>query len=278
MGNHERHLDRADAAAAGVPVDTIPPHKARGFHGGLALQTVILCGGRGIRLWPHTREIPKPMVRVGGRPILWHVMKSYERFGYRDFVLCLGYKGDCIRKYFRSRSNGWNIQFAPTGLSTPTGERIKRIEPLIEGKHFFVTYADGLANLDLPRLWEHHLTVGKLATISVVKAPSPFGIVDVDEQGSVLRFQEKPRMDQWINGGFFVFSKGVLGHIEGGDTLEHEVFGRLVRKNQMGAYKHDGFWRCMDTYKDAVELNEIAKRGPPPWHLPPEAPPSTAEV
>ena len=231
------------------------------------MQVVILCGGRGIRLWPETKSLPKPIIRIGEKPILWHVMNAYDRFGFRDFVLCLGYKGDAIRRYFAKGVRGWNIEFAQTGERTPTGERIKKIEHLIDGDQFFATYADGLANLDLRQLKEHHETGGRLATITVVKPLSPFGIVNTGEDGQVVRFEEKPRMNQWINGGFFVLSTGVFDHIDRGDILERDVFRKLVRIDQLRAFKHRGFWRCMDTYKDAIELNELANHEEPPWNF-----------
>lgn len=230
------------------------------------MQVVILCGGLGIRLRPQTRDIPKPMIRVGGRPILWHVMKSFGRFGYRDFILCLGYKGEVIRDYFRKSRQRWNVEFAETGANTPTGERVKRIEHLVKGGDFFTTYTDGLADLDLRKLREYHENKRTLATVTVVKPTSPFGIVDLADDGEVTRFEEKPRMDHWINGGFFVFSEGIFDHIEPGDVLEKQVFDKLVGMNQLRAFRHHGFWRCVDTYKDAMELNELARQKKPPWN------------
>lgn len=231
------------------------------------MKVVILCGGMGIRLWPSTQTIPKPLIRIGGKPILWHVMKFYERFGYRDFVLCLGYKGDLIRKYFRAHPETWNIDFAETGLETPTGGRIKKIEHLVDGNRFLTTYADGLANLRLDRLVRFHERSAKVAAITVVRPLSPFGIVTVDGNSSVLHFEEKPQMNQWINGGFFVFSEEVFDHIETDDVLERDVFEKLVKIDELVAFKHRGFWRCMDTYKDAEELNKLAREKKVPWNI-----------
>lgn len=240
------------------------------------MQVVILCGGQGIRLWPYTKRIPKPLIRIGGRPILYHVMRAYERFGFRDFILCLGYKGNLIQGYFEEHPEGWNIQFADTGLETPTGERIKRVESTVEGERFFATYADGVANVDLQRLLGHHQDKGRLATITVVKPSSPFGVVSIGDGGEVLSFQEKPLMQEWINGGFFVFSRGVFDHIHPGDVLERQVFERLAAMGQLTAFRHHGFWRCMDTYKDAIDLNDLAKGVGVPWDLYP--PRGEAEV
>jgi glucose-1-phosphate cytidylyltransferase len=231
------------------------------------MRVVILCGGQGIRLWPYTRRIPKPLIRIGGKPILHHVMKAYERFGYRDFILCLGYKGDQIRKYFEENPEGWNIHYVDTGLESPTGERIRRIASAVDGEAFFATYADGVANVDLEELLRYHRGRGRIATITVVRPFSPFGVVTIGEGGEVVSFQEKPLMQDWINGGFFVFSREVFDHIRSGEVLEREVFGRLAALGQLSAYRHSGFWRCMDTYKDAIDLNDLAKAPEAPWDL-----------
>lgn len=217
---------------------------------------VILCGGKGIRMGEMSRLAPKPMVRVGDKPILWHVMKTYSYFGFNNFILCLGYKANKIKEYFGD-DREWNITFADTGLNANTGERIKRIEQHINDEIFFVTYADGLSDININDLLEYHEKQDKIATITVVKPRSPFGMVNLDSHNLITSFAEKPILDLWINGGFFVFNRDIFRYINTGDALEKEVFDRLVKAKQLSAYKHNGFWKCMDTYKDNLELNEM---------------------
>ncbi len=228
------------------------------------IPVVILCGGRGVRLNPHTKLTPKPLIKIGEEAIITHVMKTYSHYGFNSFVFCLGYLGDEIREHFKNYSDG-KITFVDTGLETNTGGRIKQIEKYIEGKTFMATYADGLADINLRDLLTFHYSKKKIATLTAVSPPSPFGIMEVGEDKLVNSFIEKPILNCWINGGFFVFEKEIFEYIEANDVLEKESFGRLVAKRQLVAYQHHGFWKCMDTYKDDMELNDIWGSGEAPW-------------
>jgi len=228
------------------------------------MKTAILCGGEGTRLREHTNSIPKPMVMIGDKPILWHIMKIYAHYGFNDFILCLGYKGDVIKDYFKNDEN-WNITFADTGLKTNTGGRIRRVEKYIEDDTFFATYGDGLSNIDLNDLLEYHRSKDKVATLTAVKPLSPFGMLEIDSNNLVADFKEKPVLDHWINSGFFVFNVGVFDYINENDVLEKEVFERLAKDNNLSAYKHTGFWKCMDTYKDNLELNRMWESNQARW-------------
>lgn len=214
-----------------------------------------------MRLKPYTEELPKPLMPVGGRPILWHIMKIYSSQGYDDFILCLGFKGEKIQEYFKNTSEDWNIVFVDTGLDTPTGERLKKVERHVDGNNFFATYGDGVANIDLKRILEFHLLKRKIATITAVRAYSPFGMLKV-EDGHVIEFREKPLLDYHINGGFFVFRRDVFSYIEENDALEREVFDKLVKDGELCACKHFGFWRCVDTFKDLAMLNKMWENNP----------------
>lgn len=229
------------------------------------MQVVILCGGRGKRMG--NDETPKALFPIGGRPILWHIMKIYSYYGFSDFILCLGYKADKIRGYFKNTGR-WKIKFVDTGLDTNTGGRIKKIEPLIKEETFFATYGDGLADIKLKNLLRFHNAHKKIATITVTRPYSPFGVVGVSSHTqAVTRFDEKPVLDHWINGGFFVFSREVFEYLKESDVLERDTFGRLVKAKQVYAYKHRGFWKCMDTYKDNLELNELYKNDKADWKV-----------
>lgn len=210
-------------------------------------------------------DLPKGLFRIGKKPILWHIMNIYASWGFTDFILCLGYKGEKIRSYFKN-IKGWKIAFANTGINLNTGGRIKKIERLIKQEPFFVTYGDGLADINLNSLLKFHKFHRKLATITVAKPYSPFGIVGVDsETQAVTHFEEKPVLDHWINGGFFVFNRGFFDYLKESDILEKHSFARLLKDKQICAYKHTGFWKCMDTYKDNIELNNIWKTAKAPW-------------
>jgi glucose-1-phosphate cytidylyltransferase len=230
---------------------------------------VILCGGRGTRLQEHTQAIPKPLVEIGGRPILWHVIEIYACQGFRRFVLCLGYKGEMIEEFVESYNHprGNEILCVPTGMDTPTGGRIKRVAEHLSDETFCATYADGVADIDLSRLQEHHRAHGALATMTVVRPELPFGVAEIDVAGRVYGFREKPRADHWINGGFFCFEPSVLGYIEADSVLEREPLERLAADGELRAFHHDGFWDCMDTYKDALLLNDLWGRGDAPWKV-----------
>lgn len=227
------------------------------------MEVVILCGGRGTRMG--NDELPKALFPIGDKPILWHIMSIYSYYGFKDFILCLGYSGNKIRDYF-SKIKEWDIKFCDTGLDTNTGGRIKKIKDYIKTKHFFATYGDGLADIDLKKLLSFHKAHNKAATLTVVKPFSPFGVVDIDTQtNSVTHFAEKPILDHWINGGFFVFNKDIFKYIEENDVLEKDAFSRVVKDKNFCAYRHTGFWECMDTYKDNLRLNLLIKEGEAPW-------------
>jgi len=254
------------------------------------LDAVILCGGLGTRLREETEFKPKPMVEIGGRPILWHIMRRYHKFGVRRFVLCLGYKGDAIRDYFLNyrmrqgdvtvnlKSNAvemhgvdaaedWDVVLADTGDETMTGARIKRALPHLRGRHFFATYGDGVADVDIAALLAEHETGGRQATVTAVHPSSRYGEIDVAHD-TVKTFAEKPQVNEgWINGGFFVFSKDAFASASDAPdlVLETDILPPLVAKDQLTAYRHDGFWQCMDTYREMVALNQIWAHGNAPW-------------
>ncbi len=230
---------------------------------------VILCGGRGTRLQEHTREIPKPLVEIGGRPIVWHVIQLYAVQGFNNFVLLTGYKGELIDEFAAAESwpDGVRVRCADTGLETPTGGRIARMRSELGGHRFCATYADGVADVDLPRVIEFHSAHGALATMTVVRPELQFGVTEMDGEGRVLGFQEKPRSDHWINGGFFVFEPGVFDYLGESSVLEREPLEGLAADDQLRAFRHTGFWDCMDTYKDAVLLNDLWAAGEAPWKV-----------
>jgi glucose-1-phosphate cytidylyltransferase len=226
---------------------------------------VILCGGRGTRLQEHTHAIPKALVEIGGRPILWHVMQLYASHGFGDFVLCTGYLGDQVRDFARAQAPaGARVRCIDTGLDTPTGGRIALVADAL-GDTFCATYADGVADLDLRALLRFHADHGALATMTVVRPALPFGVTELDGNGRVTGFQEKPRSAQGVNGGFFCFQPGVLGRLREDSVLEREPLESLAAEGELRAYRHEGFWGCMDTYKDAVLLNDLWATGAAPW-------------
>ena len=229
---------------------------------------MILCGGRGTRLQEHTRSIPKPLVEIGGRPIVWHVVQIYAAQGLRDFLLLTGYRGEMIEAFAQATAwpEGVRVRCLDTGLETPTGGRIHRARAQLDGGRFLATYADGVADIDLAALRAFHEEGGALATMTVVRPELQFGIADL-EGDRVLGFHEKPRSEHWINGGFFVFERGALDRIGPGDVLEREPLEGLAAEGQLRAYRHEGFWDCMDTYKDAVTLNDLWASGAPPWKV-----------
>lgn len=263
-----------------------------GAGGSESPQVVILCGGRGMRLNERTESIPKPMVEIGGMPILWHIMKIYSAFGFKDFILCLGYKGEKIREFFMDLNEwrrkdftlrvkdgarhvsyhtpeveDWTITFGDTGLETNTGGRIKQVEQHITTSPFFVTYGDGLADINLRDLLAYHTKTGRIGTMTCVQPRTHFGIVEIDDSGVIVGYHEKPLLSTRVNGGFFVFNREVFSYIEGNEILEKEPFERLVRGRNLTAYCFDGFWMCMDTYKDTQTLNELYLNGHPPWKV-----------
>jgi len=223
---------------------------------------VILCGGRGTRLQEHT-------VEIGGHPIVWHVMQIYAVHGIRRFVLCTGYKGEHIEQFVKEAD--WpadvDVQCVDTGLDTPTGGRIHRVRDRLGEGTFCATYADGVADIDLGELVAYHRRHGDLATMTVVRPELQFGVTELDGNGRVRGFHEKPRSEHWINGGFFCFEPGVFEYLTDSSVLEREPLEGLADDGQLHAYRHTGFWECMDTYKDAVQLNDLWEREEAPWKL-----------
>lgn len=254
----------------------------------------ILAGGMGSRLSEETVVKPKPMVEIGGRPILWHIMMHYAHHGFRDFVIALGYKGEYIKRYMvdycslssnltvrladgqvqlhDSHEQDWTVELVDTGLHTNTGGRIKRLAPHLGDGTFMLTWGDGVSTVDLRALLDFHRRHGKLATVTAVHPPARFGRLDM-EGDRVARFSEKPLEEGWINGAFFVLEPGVLDYIEGDDTLfEKEPLGRLAADGQLMAWKHEGFWQCMDTLRDKVLLERLWESGKAPWRTWEEGP------
>jgi glucose-1-phosphate cytidylyltransferase len=253
------------------------------------MKVVILAGGLGTRLAEETVIKPKPMVEIGGKPILWHIMKSYVHHGYTEFVICLGYKGDIIRDYFfnyeiRNRDvtitlgsrdlevhndhpeDGWRVTLAETGEKTLTGGRLKRVAAYLKGERFLATYGDGVADIDIMGLVAFHQKHGRLGTVTAVHPASRFGELAI-ENGIVTVFQEKPQVHEgWINGGFFVFQPEVLDLIAGdAESLEQGLLVKLADMKELAVYQHHGFWQCMDTYREMALLNELWSSGKAPW-------------
>ena len=230
---------------------------------------VILCGGRGTRLQEHTKSIPKPLVEIGGEPIVWHVIQIYAAQGYKSFLLCTGYKGELIAEYAASREwpDGVTVRCLDTGLDTPTGGRLRQAGLALQGRPFLATYADGVADIDLEALTEYHRAHGGLGTMTVVRPELQFGIAELNGDGRVRGFAEKPRLEHWINGGFFCFEPGALDYIADDSVLEREPLERLAADGQLHAFRHEGVWECMDTYKDSVLLNDAWSAGSAPWKI-----------
>ncbi|MBX6321711.1 MAG: glucose-1-phosphate cytidylyltransferase [Rhodospirillaceae bacterium] len=256
------------------------------------MYAVILCGGMGTRLREETEFKPKPMVEIGGKPILWHIMKHYHHFGVRNFVLCLGYRGDVIRDYFldyqvrnsdvaidlrtggiETLSNGstedWRVILAETGEKTMTGARIRTALRYVRGSSFFATYGDGVSDIDLAALIAHHRRAGRLATVTAVHPSSRYGELSING-GLVRSFREKPQVtDGWINGGFMVFERAVFEGLPARDdlVLETDILESLARNGQLAVYQHGGFWQSMDTYREMCLLNEMWASGRAAWRI-----------
>jgi glucose-1-phosphate cytidylyltransferase len=252
------------------------------------MKAVILAGGFGTRLLEETEGRPKPMVEIGGRPILWHIMKIYAHHGVNEFVVCLGYKGYIIKEFFvnyrlhvsditvnvasgsidvhRNEADDWKVTLIETGLNTMTGGRVRRVRDYLDGEDFFLTYGDGVADIDIAALLSFHRAEGRLATVTAVTPPGRFGSLEM-EGNRVTSFQEKPAGDHaTINGGFFVLSPRVIEYIDGDDTVwERAPLERLARDGQLSAYRHDGFWHAMDTLRDKNQLEALWSGGNPPW-------------
>jgi len=227
----------------------------------------ILCGGRGTRLRERTETVPKALVEIGGRPILWHVIGIYAAQGFERFLLATGYLGEAVEEFVAAEAwpGGVTVECVDTGLDTPTGGRIAALADRLEGGTFCATYADGVADIDLDAQLRFHRTHGDLATMTVVRPHLQWGVAELGEGDRVEGFTEKPRSEHWINGGFFCFEPGALAYLDEDSVLEREPLARLADDRQLAAYRHEGFWDCMDTYKDAVVLNDLWVSGEAPW-------------
>ncbi len=253
------------------------------------MQVVILCGGLGTRLSEETQIRPKPMVEIGGRPILWHIMKMYEHYGHTDFMLALGYKGEVIKDYFLNyharlsdvtvhlksghadysnpTAEDWNVSLVDTGANTMTGGRLLRLRPYLQsGGTFMLTYGDGVSDVDISALLAFHRSHGRMATVTAVRPPVRFGELAIDEM-RVTEFQEKPQAGEgWINGGFFVFEPGIFDLISDDSILlEREPLEQLAERGELMAYHHQNYWQCMDTVRDKHALEELWAEGKAPW-------------
>ena len=254
------------------------------------MKVVILCGGKGTRLYEETAYRPKPMVEIGGKPILWHIMQGYAKYGFTDFVLALGYKGDSIKEYFlkyhhmqndltvslgdgsvTTQANGhqddWTVTLVDTGDTALKGARIARVSRYIDGERFMVTYGDGVGDVDIRRLLEFHEQQSGGGTFTGVRMPSRFGSVETDDKGRIVSWQEKPLLESYINGGFFVFERSFLDYLSTDDEceLERQPMERLAAEGKLSMYRHDGFWHPMDTYRDYQLLNDMWDKGNARW-------------
>ena len=255
------------------------------------MKVAVLAGGLGSRIQEEAESRPKPMVEIGGHPILWHIMKIYAHYGLNDFVIALGYKGDYIKRWMMEYSSlqgdmtvslhdgkvevlqreheDWTVSLIDTGVATMTGGRIKRLAPHLGDGTFFLTWGDGVADLDIPKLLEFHRSHGRYATVTAVRPPARFGALTLREDGLVSEFSEKPQLGEgWINGAFFVLEPEVLDYIDGDMTQwEREPLERLAADEQLMAYRHESFWQCMDTIRDKVLLEQLWASAKPPWKI-----------
>ena len=228
------------------------------------MKIIILAGGQGTRINEYTSSIPKPMIAIGDKPLLWHIMKIYAKFGFKDFYIALGYKGEIIKKYFSQNSFDWNINLIETGQKTMTGGRIKRLKDIIGNETFMLTYGDGLSDININKLLGFHKKNKKLVTMSVVRPPARFGAVKLEDD-CVTYFKEKSKLDEgWINGGFFVMEPKFFNYIKNDETyLEREPLETLSKEKQLFAFKHLGFWQCMDTRRDLERLQVLYSKDAP---------------
>ena len=228
------------------------------------MKVIILAGGLGTRLSEYTDSIPKPMVQIGGKPILWHIISLYARYNHNDFFIATGYKGEVIKKYFSKLSEKWNINLIDTGQKTMTGGRVKRLQKVVGNETCMLTYGDGLSDINLDSLMNFHKGHRKLVTVSAVRPPARFGAIKLSDD-RVTSFKEKSNLEEgWINGGFFVIEPDFFNFIDGDDTyLERDPLEKAAHKGELFAYKHNGFWQCMDTKRDKDNLEEIYSKGAP---------------
>jgi len=256
------------------------------------MKVVILAGGRGTRISEETEVLPKPMVEIGGKPLIWHIMKLYSHYGFNDFIICLGYRGYMIKEYFShyfmhmsdvtidlsknktqihaTASEPWKITLVDTGLETMTGSRIKRIKKYVDNQTFLLTYGDGLADINMKKLFEFHRKNRKLATLTAIQNAGKFGVLNIGVGNKVSSFLEKPKGESgWINGGFFVLDPGIFSLLKNDDTVvwENEPLEELSRQGQLCAYKHTGFWGCMDTLRDKINFERFWQTGNAPWKV-----------
>ena len=256
------------------------------------MKVVILCGGQGMRLREETEYRPKPLLEIGGRPILWHIMKIYAEAGFRDFVLCLGYRGQMIKEYFLNyeamnndfticlgrqqriayhnahAEQDFNVTMADTGLETMTGGRVSIVKKYIDDDNFMVTYGDGVADVDVRAVFDFHLSHGRVATVTSVRPTSRFGILDLSEKAEVRGFVEKPQLDGWVNAGFLVFNRRIFDYLSGESCiLEREPLEQLAREGELMTYRHEGFFYAMDTYREYLYLNDLWTSGRAPWRI-----------
>jgi glucose-1-phosphate cytidylyltransferase len=231
------------------------------------MQVVILCGGKGTRLSELTEDLPKPLVELGDAPILYHLMSLYAHFGHKDFVLCLGYKGDMIKEYFKNaqKPKGWNIEFVDTGENSNKAQRLMKVRDKIKDKTFLMSYGDDLSDVDINKVIDFHKKMNKIVTLTAVPLISPFGIIKLNSNKEVAQFKEKPKLSDLMNGGFYVMDKKIFNYIQPNYDLEKETFEQLAKERQIAAFEHDGFWKSMNTLKDVIELNEMYKKGNTPW-------------
>ncbi len=256
------------------------------------MKVVILCGGQGTRLKEETEYKPKPLVQVGDMPILWHIMKIYSNYGYKEFILCLGYKGQMIKEFFmnyewvnndmtldlkkgrewithvRYEIPDWKITFVDTGSNSMTGSRIAQIKDYLdEDEDFFLTYGDGLSDQNIGELLKFHKKSGKIGTLTMISPPSRFGVLKYDDENRVYSFREKPRLDGFINGGFCVFNKKIFKYISKDPScvFEQQPLKSLAKDGELMGFKHQGFWFAMDTYKDYLDINDMCAEGNTPW-------------
>lgn len=256
------------------------------------MKVVLLAGGFGTRISEESHLKPKPMIEIGGQPILWHIMKEYSAYGFNEFVICAGYKQQVIKEYFANyylhRSDitfdftaenkmvvhnnvaePWKVSIVDTGLNTMTGGRIKRVEDYIGDETFMLTYGDGVCDINIQKLYEFHKQSGKMATMTAIQPGGRFGTLDIDADNAIERFSEKRKEDGgWINGGYMVIEPQVINYIDGDQTVfEREPLERLAAEGQLQAYKHDGFWQCMDTLRDKTLLEELLEQNRAPWKV-----------
>ena len=230
------------------------------------MQTVIFCGGKGERLRGYENNLPKPLWMIAGKPLIWYVMNMYAVQGFCDFVLCTGFRHEEFVKYFdENPESGWNIVFDNQGEDCPTALRLRSALKFIRTDNFFCNYSDGLSNVRMSDLLQAHGASGKIATLTAVKPTLPYGILEIDDKGRVTDFREKPVIDHWVNGGFFVFSKQIENYLSEGGMLEESAFPRLSADGQLHAFKHSGEWLCMDTYKDYTNLIKLMEGTKPSW-------------